>query len=345
MSIHYQVRPDNDVHVIGNLDEECAACIDDCSAATEVVKCHCTGRRRRRGLRSISDGTLYVCTDESTKSTRLFNEKVRTVESILPFVVRARTDAVRDLSVDVDRLVHNLVTLNAQAIQAVYNMVPQDSFYQRDRESLVGAISRRLTDSEKTAGLVINLLKIANLEKAEYAGYKKLSEREPIALRNYPIHKIFMLVLGAYWDSLKEKEVFVRIGECRERVCVDYDTITASLVHILNNTVKYIPPRSTLDVSFVETTDSIVLTLNMVSLRIRSDELDKIFHEGFSGEEPKKNDRQGDGIGLYLVKRLLSLSRATLTIKPDCEKERSKYQMGVQFENNVFELAMPRGKK
>ena len=344
MDTKYEYRSDGDHYGVGNLGKDCLICFQDASINSEVVKCHCTGRKRRRGLRKLADGTLYVCTDELTKSTRVFNEKVRTIESILPLVTKAREDATREVLVYVDRLVHNLITLNAQAIQSIYRVVPQDEFYRKDRESLIRAVSKRLADPETTARLVIDLLKNANLEKTEYAGYKKLLEQDPIDRRYYPIHKIFMLILNIYWIDLKEKEVYVSVGLCKERVWIDYDTIAASLVHVLNNTVKYILPGSRLDVSFEETQDSIILTLDMMSFRIRPDELDSLFHEGFSGEEPKKLDRQGDGIGLYLVERLLSLSESKLVIYRDCDRDRRVHRMGVRFENNRFALSMPRHK-
>ena len=99
-----------------------------------------------------------------------------------------------------------------------------------------------------------------------------------------------MLVLNTYWwEALKEKEVSVRIGDCRENVLVDYEIIVASLVHLLDNTTKYILPKSLLKISFEITSDSVNLVLDMISLRIHADETDRIFYEGVSGKEPKKN--------------------------------------------------------
>ena len=58
--------------------------------------------------------------------------------------------------------------------------------------------------------------------------------------------------------------------------------------------------------------------------------------------EPKTIGRQGEGRGLYLVKRLLSLTGAELRIERDCDRERRINRVGVDFENNIFRVSMPR---
>ena len=276
------------------------------------------------------------------KSARVFRDKVRAFTEVLPFVLQSSEAATRDAADYVHRLVHNLVTLNAHAIQAVYRVVPQDVFGERNRESLIRSVAEKLSDPEQAALLVVNLLKIATLEKTEFDVYTKLHEQEPVSLRAYRIRKIFMLVLSTYWEDLKDKGVDVRVGRCQERVFVDRDTVAASLVHILDNTAKYILPRSIMNVSFECDENSLKLAMDMVSLRIHPDEISEIGSEGFSGSEPKKIDRQGEGRGLFLVHQLLSLSNSALKVERDCDPDRRVHRMGVDFENNRFTISIPR---
>ena len=343
MSIGYLFMPNGQDATISNLDNPGIACAGTCSVVNELVNCQVTGKRRRRGVTDTPFGKLYLCTDEVLKSSRLFREKVRAFSEMAPFVGRAREEATHEVSNDVNRLIHNLITLNAQTIQAVYRVVPQDDFNQKDRESLIRAVAKKLSRStDQTASLVISLLKNANLEKTEFAVYRKLVEKEPVNYRSYPIHKVLMLVLNTYWNALRKKELSVRVGECTERVRVDYDTIVASLVHLFDNTSKYALPKSRLDIVFEVTSDSVSLVLDMVSLRIGPNEVQKIFDEGFSGDEPRKIDRQGEGRGLYLVERLLRLSDSALKIERDVSRDKRVTKVGVDFENNVFRLSMPR---
>lgn len=343
MGIKYHLQPTNNSKGIGNLDREYKHCAETCTVTNELVKCLVTGRAHRRGVKNLATGQLYLCTDESVRSSRLFHQKIRAFSEIIPFVTKFREEAIHRASDDVHRFFHNLITLNAQTIQAIYRLVPQDDFNQKNRESLIRTVSKKLLASpDQTTSLMIDILKNANLEKTEFAVYEKLVEKEPIRSSYYPIHKIFMLVLNTYWDALKEKEVHVLTGKCTERVFVDYDIIAASLVHLLDNTTKYILPRTQLRISFETRSDTVSLVMDMVSLRIHPNEIDKIFREGFSGDEPKKIHRHGEGRGLYLVDRLLALTNSALKIEPDVDAKRRVNQMGIDFENNVFRLSMPR---
>ena len=343
MSIKYKLWPTDKRFPIGNIEDKCISCARTCSVEREVIECKITGEKHRRGLIDLSIGKLYLCTDEAVKSNRIFNEKIRILSEILPLVNQTREGVIDSVTNEAHRLFHNLITLNAQTIQAIYRVVPQDDFRQKDRESLFNAVSKRLLAStEQTTSLVVDVLKNANLEKIEFSVYTKLFEGEPIDCQPCSVHKIFMLTLNTYWDALKEKEVYIHIGECRENVYVDYEMIAASFVHLLDNITKYVLPKSSIRFSFEETPEVIVLLMDMVSLRISDDEIDKIFDEGFSGEEAKKIHRQGEGRGLYLVKRLLELNNSVLEIDNDVDKTRQTTRLGVNFQNNIFRLSMPR---
>lgn len=345
MSIRYSIKLHGVAQAISNLDPACAGCSETCVRDSEIVLCHATSERRRRAVTSTSLGTLYLCSNETVKSARLFREKIRALTEVIPLIAETKEAAIRDSSDHVHRLVHNLVTLNARTIQTVYRAVPQDIFGERDRESLIAAVASRLSDPEQTALLVISLLKNATLEKTEFDVFSKLHEQEPVSLSRYHIHKIFMLVLSTYWDALREKEVYVQVGKCQDRVYVDRDTIAASLVHLLDNAVKYILPKSVLKVSFDSDEERVRLVLDMVSLRIHPHEFSKIGREGFSGSEPNKIDRQGEGRGLFLVNELLALSDSSLTVEYDCKKDLRVHRVGIDFENNRFSVSMPRGKQ
>ena len=207
-------------------------------------------------------------------------------------------------------------------------------------------VSGKLAHSmEQTTSLIVDILKTVNLEKTEFSVYAKLFDGEPVRRRSYPIHRIFMLVMNTYWDALKDKRVAVSIGGCKDRVMVDYDTIAASLVHLLDNATKYVCPGTKLIISFRGSLETVNLIMDMVSLRIQHDEINNIFYEGYSGREPKKIGLQGEGRGLFLVDRLLTLSDSKLNIQANVDQRRRARHMGMDFENNVFTMSMPRAQR
>jgi hypothetical protein len=279
MATGYHFWPEKGTEGFGNLDAACLVCARQCAAsdATEVTICRPTGRKRRRGMMDACGGKLYCCSDEAMKSARLFREKQRTLLEMVPLMLSARRQGGEKASEDVSRLVHNLVTLNAQTIQSIYSVVPQGEFNKKDRSTLIQAVARRLEDSEKAAVLVVSLLKNANLEKSEFAVYRKLREEEPV------------------------------------------------------------------EATFARADDWVKLNLDMISLRIGGDEVERLCEEGFSGEEAKKIGREGEGRGLYLVEQLLGLSGAELCVERDVDPDRRVYRTGMHFEKNRFMLVMRGG--
>ena len=267
MGVKYKFWPQGNRLPIGNLEDKCISCAQTCSVKREIIKCKVTGKKRRRGSIDLSIGNLYICTDEAVKSSRIFNEKIRILSEILPNLLEIREGIIDSVTNEVHRLFHNLITLNAQTIQAIYRIVPQDDFRQKDRESLFNVVSERLLSSaEQTTSLVIDVLKNSNLQKIEFSVYTKLFEGESINCQPCSVHKIFMLTLNTYWDALKDKEIYIHVGECRENVYVDYEIIAASFVHLLDNITKYVLPGSTIHFCFEETPKVIILSMDMVSL-------------------------------------------------------------------------------
>ena len=345
MSTGYHFWPEEGKEGFGNLGPACLQCARQCNVvgASHVAICRSTGTKRRRGLTNASGGKLYCCTDEATKSSRLFREKQRTLLEMAPIMLAARRQGGETASEDVSRLVHNLVTLNAQTIQSIYSVVPEGDFNQKDRTALIRAVARRLEDPEKAAVLVVSLLKNAKLERSEFAVYRKLREEEPVAVRRFPVHRVFKLVLSTYWEAFEEKDVFVRVGSCTDQVLVDYETMAASLGLLLDNAVKYVLPQSVIEATFRRDEDWITLRLEMTSLRIRADEVERLGEEGFSGAEARKIGLQGEGRGLYLVEQLVRLSGAELCVDRDIDADSRLYRMGMHFERNRFTVAMRGG--
>lgn len=165
MSIRFSIKLRGINRVVSNLDSACVDCSKTCPGVSEIVDCRVTGERRRRAQIETHIGTLYLCSNETVKSARLFRERVRAFVEVLPFIVEIRDKATRDASHHMHRLIHNLITLNARTIQTVYRIVPQDVFGERDRESLVRAVTERLSDPERTALLVISLLRMPHLRR------------------------------------------------------------------------------------------------------------------------------------------------------------------------------------
>ena len=81
-----------------------------------------------------------------------------------------------------------------------------------------------------------------------------------------------------------------------------------------------------------------VIRFDMMSIRIDSEEVEEILLENISGRVAKEIKKSGDGMGLYIVKRLLKLNNAELNIFPNANYRGLHMLNGIPYQNNVFEF-------
>jgi len=337
---HYKAKADG--FIISNHRSLCEECINECNAKNELYKCPVFKEIRRRGQVDIEGGQLYICTNEAIKSARIFLEKLRVHSSVISEIDAGRKDVTRSVGLSVNRLVHNLISINAQSLQSIYALIPQEEFSQRNRDQLLQVITSKVTqDPLGIAILIVDLLKNETLKKSEISVYAKLFQNEPVHKLPYNIHKVVMLVLNTFWDAFSEGRVKFDVGSCYEKVFVDYEAVAGALVHILENASKYILPDSTLKIAFRVDGGSVLIIFEMLSMKVEHFEEDKIFEEGYSGVNPSNLGKAGKGLGLYLVSKLLEITGGSISFQRDCDpKSRIEYR-GWDFEKNIFTIALP----
>jgi hypothetical protein len=335
------LREDNQ-EALTNLPTYCGECPSVCKSSNEVHQCDHIEEKRRIGIAHIKEGTLFLCTSEAVKSSSIFRHKLNIAKEFFSFLLNHKAILSSSLGLSVRRVVHNLVTLNGESLQAIYSTIPQENFSQPNRDQLVEQITRKVqTDPKSVALMLIDLVKNESLVKAEFSVYSKLFENEPPNRRPYGIHKILMLILNTFWDDFKDLGIWFEIGNSYEKVFADYDSLAASFVHIFQNSTKYILPHSTMSIRFSVDGNRIKVILDMISLRVEPNEILSIFNEGYSGINTKLLGKAGDGLGLNLVKRLLELSDGKICFHRDQNTQSRRLYNGLQYENNIFEFDLP----
>ena len=76
----------------------------------------------------------------------------------------------------------------------------------------------------------------------------------------------------------------------------------------------------------------------MVSMQILPSEVEKINNEGYSGHFPKKSKKNGQGIGMTVINKMLSLNGAKLLLFPNFNESKQISLNGIEYRNNVFEI-------
>ena len=119
-----------------------------------------------------------------------------------------------------------------------------------------------------------------------------------------------------------EHNTFDLDGDQALGVIVDRDRLKRALTNILDNALRYSPPRAPIHLSWAAADESTVrITVQDHGPGIDPDLLPHIFEPGIRGTPAAGSPDDGAGLGLTIAKRLLEHQHATLTVRQPTDAE------------------------
>ncbi len=317
---HYSIVSKFGEVVAVNLTSECVTCFENCVSKGELINpCPKYDDQRRQGKITNNRGTTFLCCDE-TKTTKLFRDKLEGLSYAYYDLVIPRVKYESEAKVleqqRVNRLVHNLTSINAHNIQEIDDLVPQELLvtnYQTLLDFLQKEIKR---DSKKAALMFLRIAKHNIHMKSEFSIYKKLNRSDVVLdFSSHPIKKVILNVLHTFFTDFTNKYIYVKVSDYKGKVKIDYESIQVALYHLIENASKYSMPESNINIEFDETELHVNVYFNMRSLYIDQEEVDKIFVEGYSGKAAKECKLNGDGIGMWQINQMMILNKGKVEIR------------------------------
>jgi len=316
---HFSISSKNGEKISNNLIVECAACFDSCTTkGIKIDSCPKYGDQRRQGIISNNTGTTFLCCDE-TKTTKLFREKLEALSYAYYDLIIPKQQYEKEAKLleqqRVNRLVHNLTSINAHNIQEIYDLVPQ-ALLTSDYQKQLDFIQAELKKNTRKAALMFLRIAKHNIHmKSEFSIYKKLDRDDAVLeFRNHPIQKVLMNVLHTFFTDFTNKGIYVEVGEFFGKVSIDYESIQVALYHLIENASKYTMPETNIKIEFIDFGATIDVIFEMRSLYISPEEVDKIFTEGYSGKTAKESKLNGDGIGMWQINQMMILNHGTVRV-------------------------------
>lgn len=305
--------------IYSDIPAACLNCVDACSSQSEVVvDCGMVGRRRR-GVIVTSDGTVFLCTSdkEAVKSSKLFKREQAQLATLCKRLAILKEEVARQEALKARRLLHNLTTLNAHAIQDLYSVIPQDQLAEFAKSAFRTQrdfIKARLIDQpDAAASLFIGVLKNQAAVRSELAVFKRLYDSvDSVSRSSHALHKVVLNVANYFFQDFADRGVRVKIGESKERVSVNYETVQVALYHIFDNAAKYCKAGTVLKVDFAHGESSVCVLFDMVSFFVHEHERRNIYDDDYSGVVPRSTDKAGQGMGMGTIRQLLKLNNAEL---------------------------------
>lgn len=288
----------------------------------------------RVGKVSNEKGTVYAITvnKDYLRSTRRFTTQLLMILNGLEVIEQAKNDVEAFAFKQVNILIHNLTTINAHSIQDIVGFLPREKF-ELPQKKFLKEVKKTITeDVDKSADLILKFFKYNSQMKAEFSVFNKLYEENPIL--NYKTFELFQSVgnvLTNFFPDIIDKEIDLNIDRSEVKGYFDYESVHVAFFHMIDNIIKYILKGTTLNITFEDLLDEVVIRFDMISLKIKEEEKIKIFIDGFSGEFAEKMEKSGKGIGMARVKKLLELNTGSIEVLEGSEQVEDN-----NYANNIF---------
>lgn len=303
--------------VSSTMPESCLACVkNNVHKGYASIECPLDKKKKRLGVVESTQGVLYACSSDS-KTTKLFKNELDSIVATIKNLIKLRESVIEE-NIDrikneeysrVDRLVHNLKSINAHCIQVLYNCIPQGVMMQNYQRATETAKKIILNNPENTAKAMLRIARNNLSLKAEISVYEKLLKNQPkLQPRNTNLRDVVMIVLYMFFADFTEKSVYVEVENYFEKAYFDFESVQVAIYHIVENAAKYVKPNSVVYVRFGNNKDGHYVIFEMDSIYVYPEEREKVNTEGYSGKIAKKIGKSGNGIGMSRISRLLALN-------------------------------------
>lgn len=336
----------NDEVILDTLKYDiCKECILGCIIDGYAHKiCPIDHISKRNGFLSDNKGKVIACS-EKAKSTRNFKIELQNSLDSIPQLNRLRNEieneAYNKHSKKVEMLVHNLRSQNAHAIQELYNFVTEDEFLKNINASVDTVKTRIESRTRFAAVLFLRLAKINSSIDNEIFIYENLIKPKPnliLSPRFYNLRDVVMLFFHEFMADFTEKKIYIDTQEYYERAKLDFRTTRFVIYHIISNSSKYTKPNTSINVSFDKTNSHHIVRLAMISYYMSDDVLKNMYDEGYSGQQAKDRKTAGQGLGMFLVNKVMKLNGMSISIIAGKDIIKAN---NIDYANNVFDIQIP----
>jgi len=154
-----------------------------------------------------------------------------------------------------------------------------------------------------------NLLRVARIELGT-----QRAEKKPIRLK-----KAAEGVISAFAPKLNAKSIKLKFNPSSPHTVIRGDPVLFSIIleNIVENAVKYTPPRGKITIEIKEQNEEALIIVSDTGCGIQKNDQDKIFTKFFRGNNGRQKEMDGTGLGLYIAKSLTEISGGRLYFRSE----------------------------
>ena len=162
-----------------------------------------------------------------------------------------------------------------------------------------------LAEARRLSKLTTELMDISRIE----SGNAKLD------MDLFDINECIRLQVIKYQDRISEKNLEI-IAEFEEDECICYcdkDSVTRVIINLLDNAIKFSKQDGYVKITVSTHSGKAIISFENSGDGIPKNELKHIFDKFYKTDKSRGLDKKGIGLGLYLVKNILSLHGESIT--------------------------------
>ena len=175
---------------------------------------------------------------------------------------------------------------------------------ERERESLEIVVS----ETRRLSRLVRRMLDLSRLNA--------LAESTVTAQETFDLTEVMSRVLISLETKITDRklDVDVQMPEDKLMVWGDPDSITQVCYNLVDNAAKFAAPGTAITVQIVKKDGKAHTTIRNLGGTIPPEELPLLFERFHKADYSRSMDREGVGLGLYIVKTILGNLKETITV-------------------------------
>lgn len=158
-----------------------------------------------------------------------------------------------------------------------------------------------IKESERLKNLSSSVLTLTSLEKQQIV----------TDVSNFPLDQQLQQSVIAFYPQLEKKKIEVTVNLKKATVASNKDLIQHIWTNILNNCLKFTPAGGKITVTNKVEADKNIVTITNSGPNLTDKEKDQIFNKFYHS----KDNQEGIGMGLAIVKRVLELINGEITVE------------------------------
>lgn len=205
------------------------------------------------------------------------------------------------------------------------------------------AETKKTEYKQKLEGIYKNALKL-NMLIHKVLDFKQMEhESEDTLIRsNIELHSFIERILSDYSSIFEEKKVQSNLTSDKKQIWMNLDMIKieSALTNLLTNAIKFIPETGgKIDIHMTQKEQNVIIQISDNGSGIRQEDLPYIFIRYFQSKN-KMKQKNGSGIGLYIVRKFIGLHNGHVEINSAGENQGTTVTISLPYsdENKVPSL-------